>query len=116
MHKLGLIGHWDDVLLFSVVMVGRCFKVSAELSVARVPATISKLAVVYWLSHTLLLEAITAQKFLRKKKHNLTVCASMEVLIVNGSNKFLVKANILSLTKVIVPTLYSVCYFAPVSH
>lgn len=31
-------------------------------------------------------------------------------------NEVLVKANMLSLTKVIVPTLYSVCYFAPVCH
>lgn len=68
MHNLGLIGCWDHAFLFSVMMLGRCFKVSAELSAARVPTTISKLAVVYQLSHTLLLKAINAQKLLRKKE------------------------------------------------
>lgn len=50
MHKLKLTGPCDCVFLFSEVMFGRCFKVSAGLSIARVPATIlgiAKLAVVY---------------------------------------------------------------------
>lgn len=84
MHNLGLIDCWDHAFLFSVMMLGRCFKVSAELSAARVPTTISKLAVVYQLSHTLLLKAINVQNLLRKKS-NLTVCAYLEVLLVNGS-------------------------------
>lgn len=84
MHNLGLIDCWDHAFLFSVMMLGRCFKVSAELSAARVPTTISKLAVVYQLFHTLLLKAINVQKLLRKKS-NLTVCAYLEVLLVNGN-------------------------------
>lgn len=84
MHNLGLIDCWDHAFLFSVMMLGRCFKVSAELSAARVPTTISKLAVVYQLSHTLLLKDINVQNLLRKKS-NLTVCAYLEVLLVNGS-------------------------------
>lgn len=79
-----------------------------KLSSLRVPATISKLAVVYWLSHPLLLKAINVQTIF-KNKSNLIVCGYLEILIVNGSNKSLVKASILSLTKVIVPTLYRVC-------
>lgn len=85
MHNLGLTGCRDHAFLFSVMMLGRCFKVSAELSAARVPTTISKLAVVYQLSHTLLLKSYKCSKTFKKKKSNLTVCAYLEVLLVNGS-------------------------------
>lgn len=60
-HDLGMIGHWDDD--FYSVWWG-----FEEVSMARVPASIPKLAVAYWLSHTLLLKGINVHLFQKKKR------------------------------------------------